>query len=72
VPVNYYRIILLLAITHVVTDDCEREHVVYLGEQLLKLKEYQDPKTRKIIEEGINDGKKALEEEKRFYSKCKG
>jgi hypothetical protein len=33
-----------------------------LGEQLLKLKEFQDPKIRKMIEEGIKDSKKALED----------
>ncbi|MEE9604873.1 MAG: hypothetical protein V3V70_04800 [Candidatus Scalindua sp.] len=38
------------------------EGLVNLGEQLLKLKEFQDPKIRKMIEEGIKNSKKALED----------
>jgi hypothetical protein len=38
------------------------EGLANLGEQLLKLKEFQDPKIRKMIEEGIKDSKKALED----------
>lgn len=39
----------------------EVENLVYLGEQLLKLKESQDPKIRKLIEDGIKQGEKDLE-----------
>ncbi len=38
------------------------EGLANLGEQLLKLKEFQDPKIKKMIEEGIKDSKKALED----------
>ena len=32
-----------------------------LGEELLKLKEFQTPEVRAIIERGLHEGKKALE-----------
>ena len=36
-------------------------NLVQLGEQLLKLKEFQDPECQKLIEKGIKQGKKDLE-----------